>query len=210
MRKLTLGSQLLIARRLSPGRYTWTLPSLLGDMLQIAQSKFGPRDPAYTLLGVEFCGDHPRVWCPGNRKDMIIQLSESCMDEPQRACYQMAHECIHLLGPTGCESATVLEEGLATWFAQYYLAERIGNPNWRSTTPSYTRAQRRVERLLALDAGAIKTLRQVQPTFNHFTPELLLEHYPALGEADAAALVAPFERDTPDDAQPLGEDAPAR
>src|SRR5215211_2167579 len=125
MPRLVLGSQLLIARRLGPGHYTWTLPSILGDMLQLAQDMFGERDRSYTILGVEFCGDHPRIWCPGNRRDLVVQLGARCMDEPQRACYQMAHESIHLLGPQGCSGATVLEEGLATWYAQYYMAERI-------------------------------------------------------------------------------------
>ena len=195
MPSLTLGSQLVIARRLGPGRYTWTLPSILGDMLGMAQRMFGERDHAFTLLGVEYCGDHPRVWCPGNRGDMIVQVSVRCLDEPQRACYQLAHECIHLLGPSGCGGAPVIEEGLATWFAQYYLRVRLGNPNWRSTMYSYTIAQRQVEALLKLDANAIKTLRQEQPTFAKFTSELLLKHYPALGEERAAALVAPFQRD---------------
>lgn len=195
MRKLKLEKPLLVAERIGPGRYTWTLASVLGDMLQLAQAMFGERDRAFTLLGVEFCGDHPRVWCPGNRGDMIIQLAERCLDEPDRACYQMAHECIHLLGPQGCSSATVLEEGLATWFAQFYMAERMGKPTWHSALYSYTDAQRQYETLHALDANAIRTLREVQPTFNLFTAELLLEHYPALGAAAAEALVQPFKRD---------------
>ena len=195
MATLALGSQLVIARRLGAGRYTWTLPSLLGDMLAMAQAMFGERDHAYTILGVEYCGDQPRVWCPGNRRDLIVQVSVRCLDEPQRACFQLAHECIHLLGPSGCDGASVIEEGLATWFAQYYMAERLGNPHWRSTMTSYTQAQRRVEALLALDADAIKTIRQVQPTFGLMTSDLLLKHYPALGEERAAALVAPFDRD---------------
>jgi hypothetical protein len=194
MSTLQLGSQLVIARRLGPGQYTWTLPSILGDMLDMAQRMFGERDHAYTLLGVEYCGDQPRVWCPGNRGDLVVQVSVSCLDEPERACYQLAHECIHLLGPSGCSSATVLEEGLATWFAQYYLRERIGNPNWRSALYSYTRAQQQVEALLALDANAIRVLREEEPTFARMTRDLLLKHYPALGEARAAALVAPFDR----------------
>ena len=195
MPTFTLGSQLVIAHRLGPGRYTWTLPSLLGDMLRVAQKLFGERDHAYTLLGVEYCGDRPRVWCPGNRRDLIVQVGVRCLDEPQRACYQLAHECIHLLGPSGCSGALVIEEGLATWFAQYYLRVRLGNPNWRSTLYSYTVAQRQVEALLKLDRNAIKTLRQEQPTFALFTSDLLLKHYPALGQERAAALVAPFQRD---------------
>ena len=197
MPKMVLGQQLVIARRQGPGRYTWTLPSLLGDMLQLAQEWFGERDHTWTILGIEFCGDHPRVWCPGNRKDIVVQLGLRCMDEAQRAVYQMAHECVHLIAPIGCANASVLEEGLATWFAQYYMAERIGNPNWRSTLYSYTVAQEQAEKLLALDKDAIKVLRGVIPQISHFTPELLMQHYPVLGEELAAHLTSLFNRELP-------------
>ncbi len=206
MPKLKLGSQLVVAERHGPGRYTWTMPSLLGDMLHMAQRMFGERDRSYTLLGVEFCGDLPRVWCPGNRRDLIVQVAVRCMNEPERACYQMAHECIHLLGPSGCSSATVLEEGLATWFAQHYMAERLGNPNWRSTLYSYRDAQRQYEVLHTLDPDAIRMLRQEQPTFNLFTRELLLKHYPALGEAAADALLQPFKRELEAPDEPIEKD----
>src|SRR4051812_12688158 len=58
---------LFMARPIENG-YTWTLASRLGDMLHLAETMFGPRDPSYTVLGVEFVADNPRVWYPGNRK----------------------------------------------------------------------------------------------------------------------------------------------
>ena len=54
------------------GGYTWTLPSLLGDMLDRAQTQFGPRDLSYTLPGVEFGFGLPCIWWPGHRKDLVI------------------------------------------------------------------------------------------------------------------------------------------
>lgn len=206
MSKLVLGQQVVIARRLGPGKYTWTLPSLLGDMLQLAQEWFGERDREWTILGVEFCGDHPRVWCPGNRRDIVVQVAVRCMDEPQRAAYQLAHECVHLIAPIGCKDSSVLEEGLATWFAQYYMAERIGNPNWRSTMYSYTVAQEKAEKLLALDKDAIKKLRAEIPQISYFTKDLLLKHYPELGEPLAAELTSRFNRNLQPAAS--GEEAP--
>jgi hypothetical protein len=68
----TIEPALLIARRWEKG-YTWTLPSRLGEMLALATQMFGPRDHGYTLLGIEFVADNPRLWYPGE-KDIIIQL----------------------------------------------------------------------------------------------------------------------------------------
>lgn len=201
MVRLALNDDLTVAKPMARGGYTWTLPSLLGDMLLLAQSRFGERDHTYTILGIEYGErDRPRVWCPGNRKDLIIQLSASAKERAERACYQLAHECIHLLSPIGCSGTNVLEEGLATWYARYYMAERIGNPHWHSTTPSYTMAQQKLERLFELDRDAIRKLRQEQPTIAHFTAELLLRHYPHLGETLAHELTVPFVY------KPLSED----
>src|SRR5688572_13854180 len=59
--------------------FTWTLASRMGRLLAEAEDEFGPRDPAYTPLGVEFEETGPRVWYPGSRKHVIIQLSTECL-----------------------------------------------------------------------------------------------------------------------------------
>jgi hypothetical protein len=60
------------------------------------------------------------IWYPGDRKHIVIQLSVNCLTDLPRACYQLAHECIHLLAPTGRQNANNLEEGLATLFSEDY------------------------------------------------------------------------------------------
>ena len=96
------GSDPIVTRPLPDGSgYTWTLPSLLGDMLCIAEELFGPRDQSYTILGIEIGSDNPRIWYPGDCKHIIIQLDSSASTDMYQACYQMAHETVHLLSPTG-------------------------------------------------------------------------------------------------------------
>ena len=54
MPQINIERNLLFAERLSEGcGYTWTLASRLGDMLHMAEELFGPRDPSYTVLGIE-------------------------------------------------------------------------------------------------------------------------------------------------------------
>ena len=52
--------KLAVADPLPAGNgYTWTLASRLGEMLKLAEERYGPRDAGYTILGVEFADDGP-------------------------------------------------------------------------------------------------------------------------------------------------------
>jgi len=93
--------ELLVADHLPPSGWTFTLATRLGHMLRIAEERYGQRDGSYTILGVEFTEGVPQLWYPDNVDDIAIQLNVTCLHEPHRAYYQLAHECIHLLSPTG-------------------------------------------------------------------------------------------------------------
>ncbi|MBC7810713.1 MAG: hypothetical protein H7175_06175 [Burkholderiales bacterium] len=195
--KIKLPENLLIASPLPSGKsgYTWTFASLLGHMLRLAQQMFGARDHSYTILGIEFTAkDHPNLWHPRNGKDIIIQLTQRCLEQPQRACFQMSHEVVHLLSPTGRKQTNVLDEGLASYFSIYYMTHVIGNPNWRYNIASYDAAMTLVKVLLEIDPDAVKTLRAEQPTIPLIGEELILKHYPQVTQPVAAALAAQFER----------------
>src|SRR5437763_183874 len=102
--------------------FTWTLPSRLGALLNEAERLYGERDRSYTILGVEFGPGDPQIWFPGNRRHIVIQLADNALENTALAVYQLAHETIHLLSPTGTANAPVLEEGLATAFAEGVVA----------------------------------------------------------------------------------------
>ena len=149
-------TDLIIAQPLATSNgYTWTLASRLGAMLRDAQQRFGERDASYTLLGFEFCGDVPKLWYPGNCRHVVIQLTQSCLTDLILACYQLAHECVHLLSPSGGSHANIFEEGLATQFAHRYVQDTF-HFDMPATLPSYQAARLLVERLLALDADGAK------------------------------------------------------
>lgn len=177
-----------------PGGYTWTLASRLGQMVRIAQDLYGSRDQSYTLIGVEFSEDGPQLWYPENIRNVVIQLSIACLTEPYRAMYQLAHECVHLLSPSGGRNATVLEEGLATHFQEMYVREVSGQAGWHSVMPSYKAARDTVERLLGLDREAVKRLRERQPFMPRIGADLILAMYPDIEEEEAFQLASRFER----------------
>ena len=158
-----------------PNGHSWTITSKLGHILRTAEEKYGPRDYTYTILGVEFNQDgHPRIWYPGNCKNVIIQISMNCINDINRAVFQVAHEAIHCLCPTGTKTTNVLEEGLANLFSiEYTLAN--GNGVWTSNDQKYTDASELVKQLLTFDQEIIKKLRLVQPTISSIDKDLVLK-----------------------------------
>lgn len=188
-------SDLLFARRLPKGDgYTYTLASRLGDILAKAEEMFGPRDAEYSILGVELHGTKPQVWYPGNRKHVIVQLAESCITDMPRACFQMAHESVHLLSPTGGSNATYFEEGLAEYYSRHYMRSSFGNPNWRSDVESYLIACKMIEPHLNKRPDAVKTMRESQPAISQITGEQLAQHFPELKQSEVDFLVQHFDR----------------
>ena len=190
---LSLDPTLLFAHKTADG-YSWTLISRLGFMLQTAEKMYGPRDKDYTILGVEFVGDNPRLWYPGDCKNVAIQLGQKAMNSLDQACYQLAHECVHLLCPTGGAEASYLEEGLATYNSTYYMETEMGQSNWRATLPSYIRAEALVRKIMEADSGSIKRLRQTELNISAISANLLLRETSAVTRDEANFLVSGFVR----------------
>ena len=190
-----IDANLLLARSLPDGNgYTWTLTSRLGDILHLAEKIFGPRDPAYTILGVEFEANGPQIWYPGNRRHVIVQLSLSAAADMSQACYQMAHEVVHLLAPSGGANSNNLEEGIACHFSAYYMKEVLKQPNWQPTLPSYKRALEQVAPLVDADINCIRRLRKIQPSLSKMNRQELSQEFPNLSAAQLDFLLAKFDR----------------
>jgi len=197
-------SQLIVTGPLPSGDgYTWTLASQLGKMLRLAEERFGPRDCSYTILGVEFIDGVPQCWYPGNCRNVVIQLGLRCLREPDRACFQLAHEAIHLLSPSGGRNANVLEEGLAAHFQSWYMTHHYPS-DWPRTgldcnvfeCLSYTRAKQLVDRLLDLQPEIIRNLRVDEPTLGRITRQMILANCPEVSEETADTLTAKFVRES--------------
>ncbi len=174
--------------------FTWTLASRLGSILGLAEDRFGPRDTSYTLLGIEFGGEIPQTWYPGSCRHIIIQLTPACATDTVRACYQLSHECIHLLSPSGGQGGNNLEEGLATHFCHRYIVETFG-VDWPCTIPSYAAARAAVEELLSADITVIRRLRERQPAIHLVTPADIVAVAPDTRAESAAFLCERFSRE---------------
>ena len=197
MQQININSSLLVAQRLPNGNgYTWTLASRLGDMLYMAEELFGQRDHSYTILGIEIGPDIPKIWYPGNRKDIIIQLDSSAATDMYQACYQLAHETIHLLAPSGGQNANNFEEGVACYFADLYLKEILKNPYLPPALPSYRTAFELVKPLIDADRYCVRRLRDQEPSFSKMSGEQISTAFQSLTPNDVDFLTKRFNRNS--------------
>lgn len=175
-----------------PNGGSWTLTTRLGDFLAKAETRFGSRQMDWTILGSEFFGDIPCVWYPGNRKHVAIRLTESARYDFNQALFQLAHETIHLLSPNGSGPALVIEEGIATLFAEEMMAElKIEGMH---ASDNYIEALNLTRPLLSSHPDLIRGLRSLCPRIQDFTPDLVLSKAPELSTNMAHRLCDLFSR----------------
>ena len=196
MPNIMIDSSMLVTERLDDGTYKWTLASRLRQMLHMAEHLFGPRDRSYTIFGIEFHEGNPKIWYPtgGDGKNIIIRLSPAAAANMSQACFQMAHETVHLLAPTGDRNATNLEEGVACYFSVYYMKQILNEPKWYYTMKSYKRVLELVSPRLEEDMGCIRRLRGRQRLFGKMRKEDICEEFPKLTEEDVCFLTSKFIR----------------
>jgi hypothetical protein len=155
--------------------WSWSIISKMGDMLDKAESKYGVRDKSYTILGVELTPvGNPYIWYRGeNEKQVIIRISKRCKNDMDFAVFQVSQEIIHCLSPAVGQTANVLEEGLATHFANEYY-KSCGYKKWSIDKKRYIDALELVNKLFLIDSDIIKKLRQIEPTISKISKDLIL------------------------------------
>ena len=174
---------------------TWTLATRLGEMLHKAEKLFAPRDCSYTILGFEFSADGPKIWYPGNRNHIVVRLNKCFITNPLRAYYDLAHETVHLLSPTGGSDANNFEEGVACYFADCYIkSELCTTRSWDLIPTSYECALALVKPLLDSDRDCVKRLRCIEPSFSKMKEEMIRKEFPCWCPEIVERLVKPFNR----------------
>ena len=129
----------------------------------MAEGLFGPRDTSYTVLHIEPGHEKPKIWFPSTEypKHIIIHLVTDPDENMSKACYQLAHETVHLLAPVR-GNANNLEEGVATYFAGHYMKVRMEEPKWGPGKESYQEVLEKVSPLFEKDVKCIRKIRKNQ------------------------------------------------
>ena len=168
-----------------------TLMQELMRILKEAELLFGPRDSSYQL-------SVPRLTeCTSSRSFIFrplrmtrIYLSRESRTKPWVASLELAHEAVHVLSPGW--PPTVLEEGLAEWFAQRY-ADRIHGLSFeRGVNRKADAVMRAVSNLLAKNESVIRNLRTRQPVISKIDEKLLVE-VAGIGLSEAKFLCSDFK-----------------
>jgi hypothetical protein len=152
---------------------------LMQELLTIfkeAERLFGPRDASYQLSA-------PRITeCASSRTYIIkplrvtrIYLSRDSRSKPWQASLELAHEAVHVLSPAGFRGPTILEEGLAEWFAQRYVNRVHDMVFERGANPRADAVMSAVSTLLAKNELVLKTLRTRQSVISKIDEKLLVE-----------------------------------
>jgi hypothetical protein len=157
--------------------YEQTLMQELLRIFEEAELLFGPRDASYQL-------SIPRITeCASSRTYIVrplrmtrIYLSRNAGTKPWIASVELAHEAIHVLSPAAFGGGpTILEEGLAEWFAQRYVNRVHGLVFERGSDPKADAVMRAVSTLLSKNGSLIKDLRTRQPVISKIDEKLLVE-----------------------------------
>lgn len=170
--------------------YTLTIVSQFGRMLLAAERMYGQRNKDYTILGIELADiKQPQIWFPKNCGNIIIQLTEDCINNMDKASFQLAHETIHCLEPNTYGRTTVLEEGLATYFSMKYNG--ISDDSIIDLEP-YKLAYHNVENLLQYDDTIILNARTLESNLSLITADMLYQLCPSIDKSLAKELTRIF------------------
>jgi hypothetical protein len=175
--------------------WTSSWSDVVSWMMALAEEMFGPRDKRWFYTGLEFGdGDIPSTYYPGNRPFHVgIRLTRSATGDPPQAYFQLAHEVVHLLGPSPSrEPANVLEEGMATLFQ--LRVSTLAELGYNIAVPSYLRAMGAVNELLKISPDAVHAIRAEHPDLRQVTGTDLMRIVPEVTPELATALCAPFSR----------------
>ncbi len=137
---------------------SFTLATRLAQMLIEAEAIFGLRDQTYTIVGIELRDSVPHIWYPGRDNFVCIRLSYGNRASMNALCYELAHETVHCLSPNPHKRATVLEEGMATWFADWIAKKHFGSYVPR-IPDDYQPFLDAYQKLLAIKEDAVKEIR---------------------------------------------------
>lgn len=174
-----------------------TLARWTSEILISIEEKYGARDNRFTFVGIEFEDRKPQTWFhpAGRGLHVAIRLNKNVWENPSRALFQLAHECVHLLDPSQNNTAPVIEEGLAVLTSREFMARIRGT--WASRG-KYARAGLLAEQALRINPNVVRNIRAEEVPFVEMTPGMLLDHCTGLDPAIAETLCSRFSGWIPD------------
>lgn len=130
-------------------------------------------------------------------KHVDINLTKSVNNNFEELIFQLAHEVLHLICPTGDPYTSNLEEGLACYFSKMMLIKYVGNDEYfeksLTKTSPYYKPYLATSRILEHDKLSIKNLREVQPILKDITVDDLVKVGIEGTQEELAFLTSPMD-----------------
>ncbi|WMT77087.1 hypothetical protein [Bradyrhizobium sp. Ash2021] len=191
-------SDLFVSKAQDGGVWSYALPTWFGLFLSDAEALYGPRDKAWTPLGIELWDNHNQT-CPLEGNTVCIRLNIKTLTHHDFNLFNLAHETIHVLGPSKGVDITFLEEGVAVAFSlqlKHYNDKSFPGMQRRNhlcdPADKYVRALIDVELLTQHDREAVLKLRKIEPYLSRITPDQIVQVVPACPSNLARRLCASF------------------
>jgi hypothetical protein len=176
------------------------LQAILEEELKDAEDRYGPRDTAWRILGIDVGPWGSKTYFPNDDvavREVLVRLSNTALNSARETRYQLAHEAVHLLAPSRGKGR-VIEEGVAVIHSEIAVERKHGTRKYSRRfdvkTKAYDEAAEAVERLLDIDPNAIRKLRHQEPYFDRLTHQHFAI-FPGIEAALIDTLLAPFVRD---------------
>lgn len=167
-------------------KYAQILPREMDNMIRVATDLFGEFDKRYRVSEIRIGPDSFPETNRFREFDLFIRLSLSCAKNEVQACHELAHEVIHLISPDKPYGATNLEEGVATYFSNYYMTncydgEGYYNKNysWAPQNGYYKEVFDKVQPVIDSKKDCIKELRRKTFVLSEMSSELLSSVFPS-------------------------------
>ncbi len=151
---------------------------ILNDVRRISvdvEKRFGPAVNEWALGGIAFdtVEEQPFLFYPYSRpRTVIIRLVGPALTSIDFARFQLAHELVHCINPSGGDLANVLEEGMAACFQQSY-STRVLKGRVRLGDKKYIAARRMFNQFVKKSKvrDPVVRLRGVEPYLYKITHE---------------------------------------
>lgn len=142
------------------------------------EKRFGPAVNEWALGGIVFdtVGERPLLFYPYSRPGtVIIKLVGPALTSIDFARFQLAHELVHCINPSGGNLANVLEEGMAACFQQSY-ATRMLKGRVRLGDKKYIAARKMFNQFVKKSKvrGPVVRLRGIEPYLHKIKHEMFV------------------------------------
>lgn len=189
-------SSLSAAGLFAPASTPAPLTLLFFELMADAEARYGPRDASWLFGGINYRATGGPATLPsinGPRR-VVICLTQDALNDVALQRWQLAHEVVHLLSPPNMETATVFEEGLASYNQFVHSYDEFTGANLFSRSPlDYQAAFEAVRPLVERHPLGVSSLRaELGGALYPLSPSSVAKHFPSFDSKIAKYLCEMF------------------